>query len=526
MAKLIKYGKDARVKIKSGIDKVANTVKVTLGPKGRNVAIHNAFGAPLITNDGVTIAKYIFLRDEFESLGAELVKSVAWNANERAGDGTTTATLLAQVITTLGMEAVEKGKNPMVLRRELNAAAELVKAELRQKSVPLKGPADIERIGTISSGDAEVGQIISKIVEELGENVSIGVEQWNKAGLDYEVKKGAEYDQGYISSYMVNDDVRQESRTTNPYILITDHFISSPSDIGAIVQALNGKGEKDLIIFCDNMDYDALVTAVTSRIKGAFNVTAVRAPGIGDNRKDVLEDLACLTGGTFISREAGMKIFEVGLNQLGRADSVIVGRNYTRIIGGKGKDIDKRILALQEMVKKEEDDFIKTRLEERLEKIQGGIGVIKVGANSEAELKEKVYRIEDAINACKHAIKEGILPGGGVALKDARKCLEGTEKTDGSQIIYNSCEAPIKQIVANAGLEYRKCDDGFGFNAENEHVEGMMKAGIIDPTRVVISALENATSVANTLLTIEAAICEEPAKELNLEDIKKDLLNG
>ena len=537
MAKIILFSEDARTRIKAGLDKVANTVKVTLGPRGRNVIIHNAFGAPLITNDGVTIARHIFLKDEFESLGAELVKDVAWNANERAGDGTTTATLLAQMITQFGMEAVKAGINPMVLKKELTRAKDDIIARLRKMSTPISGDKDIERVGTISSGSKEVGEIIAAVMAQVGYEGVITVEQSNKNGLSHEVIEGFEFDKGWVTPHMVTDEHLMEARIQSPYILITDHFITQPAEIGAIVNALSEKGIKELVVICEGMDYDALISAVVSKNKGVFNVTAVKAPGVGDNRDHVLQDIAVATGGTVIVREKGMKLQQVGIDQLGRADSVIVGKNYTRIIGGRGDktQIAERIKELETNRDFTNDEFDKIRFEERLQKMRGKVGVIRIGAASDAEMKEQLYRVEDAINATKHAAKEGIVPGGGIALFRAASEIDNV--TTGDTIILKACMQPFAQICHNAGYDNIKemfaaidpksrpaeIPYSYGFNAETEKFEDLMEAGVIDPTRVVISEIENAASVAITLLTVEAAIVEEPSKEMTYEDLKRDI---
>lgn len=537
MSKIIYYGVDARVKIKAGIDAVANCVKQTLGPKGRNVAIHSLFGPPLITNDGVTIAKHIFLKDEGESLGAELVKSVAWNANERAGDGTTTATLLAQSIATLGMEAVERGTSPMVLKVQLEDAAKIVSDNIRQLSRPVSSTEEIAKVGTISSQDPDVGRIISEIMGKLGNGCSIAVEEGLKPGLEYEIVEGYEIEHGFISPFMATDEERKETVFLNPYILITDQFITSPYELGPLVNEMVAAGEKDLLIICDNMDGQALVNAVVSRTKGLINICAVRAPGIGNNRDNVLADISSVVGAEYIASGKAMKLQDVKMIQLGRADKTVATTNFTRIIGGKGSTQDARLEQLGKDLLDADNEFDRTRLEERIQKMQGGIGVIKIGANSETELKEKLYRIEDAINATKYAAKEGIVPGGGLALHRASECLFDMTggDNDGAEIIYIAASEPMSQIMKNCGKTKEEIDAMFetidkkkkvsyGYDAQLDIMTDLVEKGIIDPTRVVLSSLENAVSVATTLLTIEGAIVEEQAPEKGLEDLKKDLM--
>ena len=532
MSKLIKHGDDARKKIRSGIDQVADTVKRTLGPRGRNVVIHNDFGTPIITNDGATIARYIFLKDPFESIGADLIKLVAWNSNEKAGDGTTTATLLAQEICQTGMKAVEAGHNPMAMTRELEWGSKVIVEELKKISKPIKSNEEIARVGTVSSSDPEVGKIISEIFKKLGDDAVISVEESAKQGLDWEVVEGLEINTGLISPMMMTNPDRMEANLKDPVILITDQVITAPEELNAVIKIMKESNNRKLLLLCGGLEGQALVEVVRSNAAGAFTIVAVKAPGIGDNQVAVLNDIATITGGEAILKEAGGDLQQLKEEQLGSATSFVGGMNFSRVVGGGGikEAIQERINVLKKAAEEATDEFEKTKITERIEKMQGGVGVIKLGTASETELKDKLYRMEDAINSTKLAVKGGIVPGGGLALLRAANKLS-RQITIGESLIRDVCGKPLVQICLNAGLEVEKIKDIskqltdiVGYNAEKEVVENLMESGIVDPTLVVISEIENAVSVARTLITIESAIVEEPAPEAGLNEIRKDLI--
>lgn len=537
MAKIIKHGAAARQAIKAGIDKVADTVKMTLGPRGRNAAIHNAFGAPTITNDGVTIARHIFLKDEFESLGAELMKQVAWNSNERAGDGTTTSTVIAQELCAKGMEAIdaEKGINPMVLKRQLEAGVKVVVQAISEMSKPVTTPEEIARVGTISSGSEEVGRIISEIFKELGNDAIVTMEQSSIFGYSWEIVEGFELDRGLVSPYMATNMQTLEATLADIPVIVSNAVVQSPADLATIVDIMAKNNWGTAVLFCQELSGAALEAVLKSKADGHFNLVVVRAPGVGDNQEHVLEDVAVLLGAKFISRDKGMRLYDITEECFGGAKKATIGRSFARFVYGNGSEVAvmQRSAELEAALTATTDQFEKTKIQERLERFQKGVGVVKIGAASETELKEKLYRLEDAINATKHAAKEGIVPGGGIALLRAQTKLGDSV---GERILKQACCKPFAQILHNTGIEAEDAiriseavtQEGLplstGFNAETEQVEDLYEAGVIDPTRVVISEIENATSVANTLLTVESAIVEEPGKELNLEDIKKDLL--
>lgn len=538
MAKVILHGKEAREKIKAGIDKTANTVKMTLGPKGRNAIIHNEFGSPLVTNDGVTIARHIYLKDSFEEMGAQLIKQVAWNSNERAGDGTTTATLLAQHIATEGMKAVDaKEVNPMVLKRQLEKATKEVVAFIRSLSKPVETEEEIARVGAISSQDEEVGKLIAGLYTKLGKEAVITIEQGASYGYSSQVTEGFELDRGFVSPLMAADANLLNIELEDPYIVICDYTIASPVELAGLVELMAKKNKSECILFCNELAGEALVQVIKSKAKGHFKIVAVHAPGVGENQSKVLQDIATITGAKYFSRELGERIDAITEDQIGSCKRAVVGRGYSRIIKGAGNEdaIKERARSIQESIAQTEDQFVKITLAERLERFNSGVGVVKIGAASETELKEKLYRVEDAINATKHAVKEGVVPGGGIALLRAIQAVKG--ETVGDRIIRSACGAPFTQILFNTGIEAEESEQiikeitaegvalSMGFNAENEKVEDLYQSGVIDPTRVVVSEIENATSVANTLLTVESAICEEPGPELGLEEIKKDLLS-
>lgn len=537
MAKIIKHSNEAREAIRRGIDTVADTVKRTLGPKGRNVIIHNAFGSPLVTNDGVTIAAHIYLKDEFEELGAQLIKQVAWNSNERAGDGTTTATILAQAIISVGMKLIDMGEtNPMVLRKQINEAVIKIVEEVKKNAIPVSTKETVEHVGTVSSGDPEVGKLFGELFEKLGPNGVVTMEQSFTPGCTAEVVEGFEFDRGFIHPLMMTDPNKMIAEIRDVPIIVCDHVIASPVDLAAMVKIMAEKNRDVALLICGELTADALEAIVRSRMQKHFNIIAVRAPGVGENQSRVLEDVATLVGAKYFSRERGEKLTDLTENDFGSAKRVIVEKSTTRIIegGGDKEAIKERARVMEEQLKETDNPFDKTVLSERLERFSSGIGVIKVGAVSETELKEKVYRVEDAINAVKHSIQGGIVTGGGVTLFKARKVLDNPlGYSYGEMLLRTVLEKPIKMIMENAGEDERRItrmlkeiEDsenlGLGYNADTEQVENLLDAGVVDPAKVVISEIENAASVANTLLTIEAAICEEPGKELELEDIKKD----
>ncbi len=533
MAKEIHYSEIARKKLKSGVDKLANAVKVTLGPRGRNVVLDRGFGAPTITNDGVTIAKEIELEDKIENLGAEIVKEVASKTNDIAGDGTTTATVLAQAIISEGLKNVAAGANPLALKRGIEMATKKAVEYLKSISKPVAGKDEIVKVATISAEDSELGNLIAEVIDEIGKDGVVTVEESKKFGLEKEIVKGLQFDRGYVSPYMVTDTEHMRAEVEDPYILITDRKISSLQDILPVLEKVANTGKKDLVIIADEIEGDALATLVVNKLRGVLNCLAVKAPGFGDRKKEILQDIAVVTGGKVISEETGMKLESVQLEDLGRARKVISTKDNTTIIEGKGKkeDIEARIQQIRNQIKETESEFDKEKLEERLGKLSGGVAVIKVGAPTEVEQKARQHKAEDALAATKAAIEEGIVPGGGVALLRASEALEEIkikEKGDlekdintGVEILKKAMEAPIRQIAQNAGVDAgivvakvkESKEIGFGFNALTLEFEDLFKRGIIDPTKVVRSALENAASAASTLLTTEAVVSELPEKE-------------
>ena len=533
MAKEIHYSEIARKKLKSGVDKLANAVKVTLGPRGRNVVLDRGFGAPTITNDGVTIAKEIELEDKIENLGAEIVKEVASKTNDIAGDGTTTATVLAQAIISEGLKNVAAGANPLALKRGIEMATKKAVEYLKSISKPVAGKDEIVKVATISAEDSELGNLIAEVIDEIGKDGVVTVEESKKFGLEKEIVKGLQFDRGYVSPYMVTDTEHMRAEVEDPYILITDRKISSLQDILPVLEKVANTGKKDLVIIADEIEGDALATLVVNKLRGVLNCLAVKAPGFGDRKKEILQDIAVVTGGKVISEETGMKLESVQLEDLGRARKVISTKDNTTIIEGKGKkeDIEARIQQIRNQIKETESEFDKEKLEERLGKLSGGVAVIKVGAPTEVEQKARQHKAEDALAATKAAIEEGIVPGGGVALLRASEALEEIkikEKGDlekdintGVEILKKAIEAPIRQIAQNAGVDAgivvakvkESKEIGFGFNALTLEFEDLFKRGIIDPTKVVRSALENAASAASTLLTTEAVVSELPEKE-------------
>ena len=530
MAKNIIYGIEARNALLAGVDKLANTVKITLGPKGRNVVLDKKYGAPLITNDGVTIAKEIELEDAAENMGAQLVKEVASKTNDAAGDGTTTATLLAQAFITEGMKNVSAGANPIVIRKGIQKAVDKAVETLKNHSKKVNGSADIARVGTISAGDEVIGNLIADAMEKVTSDGVITVEESKSAETYCEVVEGMQFDRGYLSPYMATDTDKMEAVLDDAYILITDKKISNIQEILPLLEQIVQQGKK-LLIIAEDVEGEALTTLVLNKLRGTFTCVAVKAPGFGDRRKEMLRDIAILTGGEVICDELGLELKDTQLAQLGRARQVKVNKENTIIVGGAGsaEDIKARIGQIKSAIETTTSDFDREKLQERLAKLSGGVAVIKVGAATETEMKEKKLRIEDALNATKAAVEEGIVAGGGTAylnviadVKTVLDTVEGDEKT-GVKIVLKALEAPVRQIAENAGFEGSIIVDkimnagkvGYGFDAYNEKYVDMMEAGIVDPTKVTRSALQNAASVAATVLTTEAVVADikepEPA---------------
>ncbi|MCR5457095.1 MAG: chaperonin GroEL [Clostridiales bacterium] len=524
MAKLIKYGTDARNTLISGVNQLADTVKITLGPKGRNVVLDKKYGAPLITNDGVTIAKEIELDDPAENMGAQLVREVATKTNDAAGDGTTTATLLAQAIITEGMKNVAAGANPMMLRKGIAKAVDVAVESLKRNSKKVSGKEDIARVGTISASDEVIGQLIADAMEKVTADGVITVEESKSAETGSEVVEGMQFDRGYISPYMVTDTDKMEAVLDDAYILITDKKISTIQDLLPLLEKIVQSGKK-LLIIAEDVEGEALTTIILNKLRGTFNCVCVKAPGFGDRRKEMLRDIAILTGGEVITSELGLELKETTLEQLGKARQVKVNKDNTTIVDGAGdsKAIKDRISQIRAQIAKSTSEFDKEKLQERLAKLSGGVAVIKVGAATEVEMKEKKLRIEDALNATRAAVEEGIVSGGGVAFLNTIKDVEALySKTEGDEltgvkIIVKALESPVRQIAVNAGFEGAVVIDkikkskkmGFGFNAATEKYVDMFEAGIIDPTKVSRCALQNAASVASTVLTTEALVYEK-----------------
>ena len=520
MAKQIVYGEEARKALLSGIDQLANTVKVTLGPKGRNVVLGKKFGSPLITNDGVTIAKDVELEDAFENMGAQLVREVATKTNDIAGDGTTTATLLAQAIVHEGLKNVSAGANPMVMRKGMEKAVETAIDTIKANSETIKGSDDIARVGAVSSGDESVGKLIAEAMDKVGASGVITIEESKTAETGLEVVEGMQFDRGYISPYMVTDTDKMEAVIDDPYILITDKKISNIQEILPLLEQIVQSGAK-LLIIAEDVEGEALTTLIVNKLRGTFNVVAVKAPGYGDRRKAMLEDIAILTGGTVISSELGYELKDTTMDMLGRAKSVKVQKENTVIVDGEGdkEALQSRIAQIKKQIEETTSDFDREKLQERLAKLSGGVAVIRVGAATETEMKEAKLRLEDALAATRAAVEEGIICGGGSAYIHASKevaklaaTLEGDEKT-GAGIVLKALEAPLYHIAANAGLEgsviinkVRESEVGVGFDALKEEYVDMVSAGILDPAKVTRSALQNATSVASTLLTTESVV--------------------
>ncbi|MBQ8519580.1 MAG: chaperonin GroEL [Agathobacter sp.] len=520
MAKEIKYGSEARVALGAGVDKLANTVRVTLGPKGRNVVLDKSFGAPLITNDGVTIAKEIELEDAFENMGAQLVKEVATKTNDVAGDGTTTATVLTQAMVNEGFKNLEAGANPIVLRRGMKKATDVAVAALKEMSQPVNGKEQISRVAAISAGDEEIGNLVADAMEKVTTDGVITIEESRTMETELDLVEGMQFDRGYLSAYMCTDMDKMEAVLDEPHILITDKKISNIQDILPLLEQVVQSGAR-LLIIAEDIEGEALTTLIVNKLRGTFNVVAVKAPGYGDRRKAMLEDIAILTGGQVISSDLGLELKDTTMDMLGRAKSVKIAKENTVIVDGYGSKeaIKARIHSIHGQIAETTSEFDKEKLQERLAKMAGGVAVIRVGAATETEMKESKLRLEDALNATRAAVEEGIIAGGGSAYIHASKkvaeladTLEGDEKT-GAKIILKALTAPLYYIAANAGLEgaviinkVRESEAGVGFDAAKEEYVDMVASGILDPVKVTRSALQNATSVASTLLTTESAV--------------------
>ena len=524
MAKDIIFGEDARKALQSGIDKLANTVKITLGPKGRNVVLDKKYGAPLITNDGVTIAKEIELDDPFENMGAQLVKEVATKTNDAAGDGTTTATLLAQALVREGMKNIAAGANPMVLKKGMDQAVDTAVETIVANSKKIEGSDEIARVGAVSAADENIGKLIAEAMEKVTADGVITLEESKTAETYSEVVEGMQFDRGYIAPYMVTDTDKMEAVLDDAYILITDKKISNIQEILPLLEQIVKAGKK-LLIIAEDVEGEALSTLIVNKLRGTFTCVAVKAPGFGNRRKEMLQDIAILTGGQVISSELGLELSETTMEQLGRARQVVVQKENTIIVDGAGNsdDIKARVGQIKSQIENTTSDFDREKLQERLAKLSGGVAVIKVGAATEVEMKEKKLRIEDALAATKAAVEEGIVAGGGTALINAMPAvkklvdkLSGDEKT-GAQIVYKALEEPVRQIAVNAGLEgsviidkiIRSRKVGYGFNAYTSEYVDMIPAGIVDPTKVTRSALQNAASVASMVLTTESLVADK-----------------
>ncbi|EJF00172.1 chaperonin GroEL [Liquorilactobacillus mali] len=525
MAKEIKFSEDARSKMLAGVDKLANTVKSTIGPKGRNVVLEQSYGSPTITNDGVTIAKAIELEDHFENMGAKLVAEVASKTNDIAGDGTTTATVLAQAIVTEGMKNVTAGANPVGIRRGIELATKAAVDELHEMSNKVESKSDIAQVASISSANEEVGKLIADAMEKVGNDGVITIEESKGIDTSLDVVEGMQFDRGYLSQYMVTDNDKMEADMDNPYVLITDKKISNIQEILNLLQSIVEQG-RPLLIIADDVDGEALPTLVLNKIRGTFNVVAVKAPGFGDRRKEMLQDIATLTGATVITEDLGLQLKDTTVDQLGSASKITVTKEKTTIVEGAGNksEIAERVNVIKKQIAETTSDFDREKLQERLAKLAGGVAVIKVGAATETELKERKYRIEDALNATRAAVEEGFVSGGGTALVNViGKVAELKETGDvqtGINIVKRALEEPVRQIAANAGLEgsvivekLKSQKQGIGYNAATGEWVDMVKAGIVDPTKVTRSALQNAASVSALLLTTEAVVADVPAPE-------------
>ncbi len=524
--KELKYEAEARKALEQGVDAVANAVKVTLGPKGRYVVLDKKFGAPTITNDGVTIAREIEVEDVFQNQGAQLVREVATATNDVAGDGTTTATVLAQAIVRQGLKNVAAGANPLALKRGIERAVDEVVKNIESQSVEISGKDQIARVATISAGDDEIGDVIADAIDKVGKDGVVNVEEGQTFGMDLEFTEGMQFDKGYISPYMVTDQDRMEATLEDPYILIANQKIGSVRDILPVLEQTIQSG-KPLLIISEDVEGESLATLVVNKLRGTFTGVAVKAPGFGDRRKRMLEDIAILTGGEVITEEMGLKLENTQLSQLGRARRVVVAKDTTTIVDGAGdhEAIKGRINQIKTEIENTDSDFDREKLQERLAKLSGGVAVVKVGAATETEMKEKKHRVEDALQATRAALEEGIVPGGGVALLVAQKALaldaiEDADERTGAKIVHRALEEPLRQIADNAGLEgsvvvndVRHAKKGHGLNAANGEIVNLVEAGIIDPAMVTRSALQNAASIAKNILTTEAIVAEVPEKD-------------
>ncbi len=536
-AKQLSFSGDARKHLKTGVDTLADAVKTTLGPKGRNVALDKKFGAPTITHDGVTVAKDIELENPYENMGAQLLKEASTKTNDVAGDGTTTSVVLAQAIVTEGLKVVAAGANPMLLKRGLEKGTEVVVGEIKKMSKPVNGKEDVTHVATISGGDPEIGKLLADVMDKVGKDGVITVEE-SKTGLDFEVDyvEGMQFDRGYISPYFVSNPEKMEAEISDPYILITDKKITAHTDIVPVLEKLVQMGKRDLVIIAEDVEGEALATLVLNKLRGLLNVLAVKAPGFGDRRKEMLRDIAILTGGNVITEEMGRKLETTNVSDLGQARRVISNKDDTTIIEGTGsdKDIKGRINEIKAQIEKTTSDYDREKLQERLAKLSGGVAVIRVGAATETELKEKKHRVEDALSATRAAVEEGIVPGGGVALVNIAPALDSLIKGEnalsgdlktGVAILRRALEEPLRQLAENAGedgavvvgevrrLQKDKGNSNLGFNVMTEEYEDMLGAGIIDPAKVTRSALQNASSIAAMILTTEALITDAPEKE-------------
>ncbi|MFA6963248.1 MAG: chaperonin GroEL [Patescibacteria group bacterium] len=526
MAKMINFSEEARGKLRDGVNKLADTVKITLGPKGRNVVLEKSFGAPTITNDGVTIAKEIELEDKFENMGAQLIKEVASKTNDVAGDGTTTATILAQAMINEGLKYVAAGANPIQVRSGIEKATEAIVKNMKTKQI--SGKAEIAQVASVSSGDEKIGMMIAEVMSKVGTDGVVTVEESNTMGMETDVVEGMQFDNGYISQYMITETASMKAVLENPYVVIADKKISSIAEILPLLEKMAQSGKKDVVIIAEDVDGEALATLVVNKLRGVLNVLAIKAPGFGDQRKEMMQDIATLTGGTVISTDLGHKLEETELSMLGQARKIESDKEKTVIIEGKGtaKAIKERIAQIKKQIdpKKPEHDYSNEKLVKRLAKLSGGVGVIKVGAATETEMKEIKFKVEDAVNATKAAISEGIVAGGGVALLNAAAALKPTVAKDdenlGIEIVKKAVECPVRQIAENAGVEgavvlnnVKKMKIGEGYNAATGEYGDMIKMGIIDPAKVTRSALQNAASIAALVLTTEAVVAEKPEKK-------------
>lgn len=531
MAKQISYGEEARAHLKTGIDTLASAVKITLGPKGRNVALDKKFGAPTISHDGVTVAKEIELEDPYENMGAQLLKEAATKTNDVAGDGTTTATVLAQAIVNEGLRNVAAGSNPMLIKRGIERASQAVAAQIKSMATPVKGKEDIAHIASISAGDEEIGNLIAEVMDKVGKDGVITVEESKGIRFETEYVEGMQFDRGYISPYFVSNAERMETVLDGPYILITDKKISAIAEILPLLEKLVQMGKKELVIISEDVEGEALATLVVNKLRGTFNCLAVKAPGFGDRRKEMLKDIATLTGGQVVSEEIGRKLDSASIDDLGQARRVVSNKDDTTIIEGKGNmaEIQARIKQIRAQIEESTSDYDKEKLQERLAKLAGGVAIIKVGAASEVELKEKKHRVEDALSATRAAVEEGIVPGGGVALINASSVLDKFDGTAdelvGANIVRRALEEPLRQIAYNAGregavvvatvrrLHQEKGNANIAYDVMTDDYVDMVERGIIDPAKVTRSALENASSIASMILTTEALITDVPEKK-------------